>query len=255
MIITLIFSSFSVFDIVSDSLLFYHYFTGVQALEYVESIDDRRIMNQTNIKFGNASSRLCTFVGADNYGSYEFSCVEYNFIFSTFTLSFIYLPSINVVTALYGPLKAGMICSVWGFVMAIMFAILRMTAVVESENYGPIATVLGALLLILGLCSFYLGCIQMFTALQLQSKMEKINLEKILIFFKRLLKETFSLQSALLILIIPLSPIIFIIIKFIAIFKPKNKLIQSQAKNVEKGEAILEASPQLILQIYSVISH
>ena len=103
------FNFFSVFDIVSDSLLFYHYFTGVQALEYVESIDDRRIMNQTNVKFGNASSRLCTFVGVDNYGAYEFSCVEYNFIFSTFTLSFIYLPSINVVTALYGmdPYKLG----------------------------------------------------------------------------------------------------------------------------------------------------
>ena len=142
-------------------------------------------MNQTNIKFGNASSRLCIFVGADNYGSYEFSCVEHNFIFSTFTLSFIYLPSINVVTALYGPLKAGMICSVWGFVMAITFAILRMTAVVESENYGPEATVLGALLLILGFCSLYLGCIQMFTALQLQSKLEKINLEKILMFFEQ----------------------------------------------------------------------
>ena len=55
------------------------------------------------------------------------------------------------------------------------------------------------------------------------------------------------------VLFIPLlifSPGIYVIIKFLAIFKVKNTLLQSQSSYGSRGEAILEAAPQLGLQLY-----
>ena len=58
------------------------------------------------------------------------------------------------------------------------------------------------------------------------------------------------------IMFIPLvffSPAIFIVIKFMAIFKSENTLLQSQATYGSRGEGILEADPQLGLQMYIVL--
>ena len=49
------------------------------------------------------------------------------------------------------------------------------------------------------------------------------------------------------------SPGIFIFIKFLAISKPKNDFVQSESMYGSRGEAILEAAPQMILQLYVVL--
>ena len=50
-----------------------------------------------------------------------------------------------------------------------------------------------------------------------------------------------------------ISPAIFIIIKLLAIFKSGNTLLQIQATYGSRGEGILEAAPQLSLQLYIVL--
>ena len=64
------------------------------------------------------TNRNCTLVeeNADGY-IYKFSCKEYNPMFASLTLLFIYLPSLNVLATLYGPKKAGALGIVWGAVM------------------------------------------------------------------------------------------------------------------------------------------
>ena len=54
---------------------------------------------------------------------------------------------------------------------------------------------------------------------------------------------------ALLIPLMILSPAIFIFIKLLAIFEAENTFVQSQSTYMSRGEAILEAAPQLCLQV------
>ena len=63
---------------------------------------------------------------------------------------------------------------------------------------------------------------------------------------------SFFLQFLLFPLLLPSVPIIFLVTKLLSVFKPKNKFIQSQATIGSRGEAILEASPQFVLQCYVV---
>ena len=63
------------------------------------------------------TGRTCTFVNQTE-DSYIFSCGEYNPLFAMLTLAFIFLPSLNVLGALYGPKTAGRHGFVWGLVMA-----------------------------------------------------------------------------------------------------------------------------------------
>ena len=51
-------------------------------------------------------------------------------------------------------------------------------------------------------------------------------------------------------LFLPASPFIFVIIKFLGVVKPKNEWLKKQSMVAGKAEAILEAAPQLGLQIY-----
>ena len=53
--------------------------------------------------------------------------------------------------------------------------------------------------------------------------------------------------------LVVVSPAIFIIIKFVAIFKSGNTFLQTQATYGSRGEGILEAAPQLVLQLYIVM--
>ena len=67
-------------------------------------------------------------------------------------------------------------------------------------------------------------------------------------------EEVFSLLHYIMFIpLVSISPVIFIVIKFLAIFKSGNTLLQSQATYGSRGEGILEAAPQLGLQLYIVL--
>ena len=48
--------------------------------------------------------------------------------------------------------------------------------------------------------------------------------------------------------LLPFVPLIFVVTKLLSVLKPKNKFLRSQATIGSRGEAILEAAPQFVLQ-------
>merc|ERR1711860_213777 len=48
--------------------------------------------------------------------------------------------------------------------------------------------------------------------------------------------------------LLPFVPLIFIVTKLLSVLKPKNNFLRSQATIGSRGEAILEAAPQFVLQ-------
>ena len=84
-----------------------------------DSVDAR------NALFGNALTVSCRNITVD--GKEEIFCIKYNYWFSILTLLFIYLPSVNVIATLYGPLTVGRVSlKIWGPVMAIVGGILAL---------------------------------------------------------------------------------------------------------------------------------
>ena len=154
------------------------------------------------------------------------SCKKNDPWFAILTLFFIYLTCVNVIATLYGPKKAGMVGFVAGCVMLIVGGIL---GYIGYSLPSPVAAIMGWFMIILGdgvaglglcLCWFVFG-------------------------FSRPSVIHFCLFIPLMIL----SPAIFIFIKLLAIFEAENTFVQSQSTYMSRGEAILEAAPQLCLQV------
>ena len=101
---------FSVNDIVSDYILFFEYSGKKTVTKIMSPLNDTALLNDTLVS--------CTLMNETEEG-FEFYCEEYNPFFASLTLTFIYLPSLNVVAALYGQKKAGTIGAVFGLLMAV----------------------------------------------------------------------------------------------------------------------------------------
>ena len=102
---------FSVNDIASDYNLFYEY-SGeetVSVTKILSPLNDTSLLNDTLAS--------CTMMNEMEEG-FEFHCVEYNPTFASLTLTFIYLPSVNVIAALYGPSKAVLLGILFGMIMS-----------------------------------------------------------------------------------------------------------------------------------------
>merc|ERR1711911_554332 len=54
--------------------------------------------------------------------------------------------------------------------------------------------------------------------------------------------------------LLPFSPLVFILIKIISIIKPNNHFLKAQSTLGGRGESILEAAPQFVLQCYIILS-
>mgnify|MGYP001442015749 CR=1 FL=1 len=137
-------------DIISDILLFWTYFkVSTDVIKTVPMLNHSSVLNDT--------ARTCTFL-EENDDVYTFSCDEYQPIFASLTLLFIYMPSLNVLATLYGPRTAGRLGFVWGgLVLAVVGAVL-----IIPSNYvlSNSVTVLGVLILsifLIGMAMFFLG--------------------------------------------------------------------------------------------------
>ena len=185
-----------------------------------DSIDTR------NVLFGNALTVSCKNITVDGKG--EISCIKYDYWFAILTLLFIYLPSVNVIATLYGPLTVGRVSlKKWGPVMAIVGGIL---ALIGYFVEVPAAAIMGWCFLTQSFGILCLGVINYFSGYYYGYP----SLFHYILFIPLLI----------------LSPGIFICIKLLAIFKVDNKLLHSQSTYGSRGEAILEAAPQLGLQLY-----
>ena len=54
-------------------------------------------------------------------------------------------------------------------------------------------------------------------------------------------------------IVVLVSPALLIIYEFLSVLKPENKFIDAQSRLATRGECALETSPQLILQLYSIL--
>ena len=211
----------------SDYYLFYDY-SGEETLKKTLSpLNDTSLLNDT--------LESCTLMTKMEEG-FEFQCVEYNPYFASLTLTLIYLPSVNVIAALYGSRLAGTLFFFFGPLIALLgILMLMLTLIVEL---GQTMFILSLILLFLGSGMLPLGLIYVghLTPGYLFS----------------LARENIA-HSIFLPLLMAFSPLILLIIKLFAVFKKTSKLIQTQSKVVSRGEALLEAAPQFILQLYIVL--
>ena len=212
---------FSVVDIVSDYNLFSDYARGQTIVKTLSPLNDNDLLN--------ATLEHCTLLNETEEG-FTFSCMEYNPWFASLTLAFIYLPSLNVIATLYGPLKAGLLGIVWGVVM---FGL----SFTDSWH-----VIMERVLVFLGGGMFFLGLImvaQSFKSLSVLRSLFSLS--------------DFLISGFLFPLLLPLSPLIFICLKLISLLKPNNKLLKAQSKTGSRGESILESAPQFALQCYIVL--
>ena len=207
----------------SDFILFFEYVEG--STEF----SDYFVEDQTSGLFGNASTLTCSKINSNPDGP-EFACIRYNYWFAILTLLFIYLPSVNVIATLYGPNVAGLVGWMEGIAMAMLGGTLAVAGYFATNSGAAIA---GWFLICLGAAVFVLGWINVFSGCD-DYKVDKYH-------FLRFIP------------LLICSPGIFIIIKLLAILKANNQFIQSQATYGSRGEALLEAAPQLGLQLYIIL--
>ena len=217
------FYRFSISDIISDILLFIGYSKIATVLKTVPLKNDSTILNTTG--------RECTLIDEkDDY--YAFSCEEHDPYFATLTLLFVFLPSLNVIATLYGPRTTGPIGFVWGIVMVIVGLISFIVGVITSTG---LAFVMGWFLFSLGRAMIGLGLVMLYTRKQTPKEQEKnrkmSSKERVLSLFLPCITS----YSLLLPLLLPFSPLIFILMKGLAVVKPKNLLLKSQSTIGSRG--------------------
>ena len=177
----------------------------------------------------------CTRINSTSDGQETFVCFKYNYWFTILTLLFIYLPGVNVIATLYGPKTAGWVGFRQGIAMAIFGGIL------VGTSFGflprPEAAIAGWFIVCLGAAVLGLALVNGLSGGAFIGRFPKSDQYHYLLFIP----------------LLTCSPAIFIIIKLVAIMKTKNLFIQSQATYGSRGEAILEAAPQLGLQLYIIL--
>ena len=225
--VVFLFHFFSVSDIISDVLLFYHYLEKESFLNFVPFKNDSSVLNITG-------SRTCTLVEQKEAG-YLFSCREP--VLTGLTLALIYWPALKMMATLLGPRTAGQVGIVWGLLMTIV------GVMVETMVTGSNATaVIGWFLMCIGIPFLALSIVLIF----IKTRKEEGGGEEIKI-------SALVLQFAVFPLLLPFIPLIFVATKLLSVLKPKNIFLRSQATVGSRGEAILEAAPQFVLQCYVVL--
>ena len=229
-------------------------------MEITTTLDHPDYINHPEIR--NFTGWTCTFVNQTEAG-YQFSCEDYNPMFAMLTLAFIYLPSLNVIGALYGPRTAGLHGFVWGAVMATVSGVWLFC--VLFKKYGSVITIITegndalerfyykgggesgliGFTVIVSLALVSLGLVMLFTRKEAPPSKKEVDKRT-----KRQRITSFAIHSLPFPLLLIFSPIIFLIMKGLAVFKPKSELLRLQSTIGNRGEAILEAAPQFALQCY-----
>ena len=223
---------------VSDFLTGLEYFEGQSFTESVRYLNNTKVTNVTSSYFLNATARICHLDSEVN-GTYNFSCVEHHYWYGIMTFVFIYATSGMTLAALIGRGAAYFLCVSWGIIFGIVGLILTYTGEsVEIVLQGLFMIFLGTILFWGPVLSFVLGLADKSMA-ETYAK-NKSNRDSAMI-------GTLFFFIPLVILV---SPVMMLIIHTLAIFRPESRFIKAQKKEVKKGESILEATPQLILQMF-----
>ena len=204
----------------------------------VSDLNDIKVTNLTSSHFLNATARICSLELEEN-GMYNFSCVEHHYWYGIMTFVFIYATSGMTLAALIGRGAAYFLCVSWGIIFGIVGLILTYTGEsVEIVLQGLFMIFLGTILFWGPVLSFVLGLADKSMAetyAKNKSNRDSAAIGTLFFFIP---------------LVILVSPVMMLIIHTLAIFRPESRFIKAQKKEVKKGESILEAAPQLILQMF-----
>ena len=170
------------------------------------------------------------------------------------TLVFIYLPSVSVVLTFYGPTQLYFVNCLWGgittFVGGLLFFYLG--DYTTHHFIGKAHPIIGALSVANMILNVRID--ENDKDIQKETLKDQENTLKDL---KKTLKEKWNFflkyqMSRFLFypVMVLLSPILSLVIKFLSVFKPKNVFIKQQARSC--SESIFEATPQFILQLYII---
>ena len=171
-------------------------------------------------------------------GLITYECWDKNIYFGILTLLFIYFPSSFTLAAVLGPSEAGRCSLTFGPIMIVGGSISM------YFSYGSVEKILGwtigLFFVLLGLGSLTLAGHLVFQRWKNKSQVSGQS-------------QGFRLKLLLFPLMYILSPLIFLYIKLLSIFKRDNKLMDHQKKMISTGEAVLEASPQYCLQMFILL--
>ena len=212
----------------------YQFFSWTVTTFTVQDFNDTLVQDRTPFFYANITTKSCKLTRHSNQtdGLYTFECHEQNYWFGVATLTFIYLPSFNVLSAFYGPPIAGAVGAIYGMLMIF----LGLVGLVLAYNFWMWSEMISWPFIIVGLSLFLLAVYKIAG----NGSLIKSNIGPFHFLF---------LPVAFI-----FSPVLIIAIKALTILRPNDEIIRNQAKVATQGETVLESTPQLILQLYIVMT-
>ena len=237
---------FRLADISSDFSLAHQYLSfSDSVIVQVSEVNDTRVQNKTSLLLGGAATRTCDLINEED-ALFNFQCHEQHYWFGIATLMFIYTPSLNIISAFYGTKITGFVSNSLSVGSIILGVILSIIGILT--NTSRVAMV-GHPTWILGLMIFAIGN----TMTYQHEPSFRLNFGIL-----RSRKEVSAATSFLHWLCFPIlfvsSPVLFLVIRIIMVLKPNNEFVQNQSRVASKGESMLEATPQLGLQLFVVMT-
>ena len=188
-----LFSSF--LDIVSDILLYWTYLK-TEHVSFNKTVSDLRDPSVLNV----TTFRNCTFETQMGDDLYKFSCAEETHYFAFITILCIYLPSLNVMATLFGPRTAGRLGITWGVLLLIG---VNFTPEFHSRIF----------FFAIFIAMIPLGCVLGCTRMGCFRKIKPESQGKIKMSMNQIMP--YVSQFFLFPILLPCSPIIFLIIKLL----------------------------------------
>ena len=184
-------------DIVSDILLYWTYLK-TEHTSFTRTVSDRKDPSVLNV----TTFRNCTFENQTEDNLYNFSCVEETHYFAFVTILCIYLPSLNVMATLFGPRTAGRLGITWG--------VLLLTGVYFMPEFHSKIFFYSIFIAMIPL-----GCVLVCTRIRMgcSRKMKPQGQGKIKMSMNQI--KSYVSQFFLFPMLLPFSPIIFLIIKLL----------------------------------------
>ena len=220
-----------------EAVLTNQFFSDTEYLKKVANRSDYIVQDQKAHFFGNESfTRKCHYLNKTEDTPegmlYLYSCIEKDIRFGVLSVMIIFVPSCNILSAVYGPSTAGLLSTTWGFIMGcIGFTLYEVT---DTETMGIAAWSLA----LVGLVLIFMGNVREREGDKAATRKQS--------FTRRFINKAIFFPFLL-----ALSPTIYLLIRLQWILRPENPLVKNQLYM-----SILPLDPALefCLQLYIIFT-
>ena len=228
---------FSCADLVLEAVLTHQFFSDTEYLKKVANHNDNVVQDEKSHFFGNASfTRKCHYLNKTEDTRegplFLYSCIEKDIRFGIFSVMIIFVPSCNILSAVYGPSTAGLLSTTWGFIMGCVgFTLYEVT---DTEIMGIAAWSLA----LVGLVLIFMGNVREREGDKAATRKQS--------FTRRFINKAIFFPFLL-----AVSPTIYLLIRLQWILRPENPLVKNQLYM-----SILPLDPALefCLQLYIIFT-